>query len=373
MAILKEVKFNAGEGIDVVDFNNMQRFQTALLADAFLGQICGNDSETVPDTSVPYAVGNGGACYAGGSNREVLFAEGTIMQSLSSTITGDAPKLLTYYLKNADVGGNVRPAAAVNPRWDILTVVLAEADGDAELRDFEDAVTDAKTSSSLNKRRRVTATFTWTQGVEAATPTEPATPGGSVKLCAVLVTPAMTVFSAENFDLRDYRVPIGRCRQRSTIHEKSFVNSGGATSNMASSAVFQGINIIVTSGGAEQTDLCFICPVNSAVHRVTGLMVTAKADFTANYRVRVQSVGPTGVTHTFYDDSSTIGTIDAAHPIPLFAGSNPPVWANGNTAGYAAQVANVGWRRLHLLIEVTTGAGSETAYLTDVIWNLRGF
>lgn len=373
--ILKEVYFNDGEGIDVVDFNNMQRFQSARLIDAILGGLATQENEDIPTAALAqvYSIGNGGAVWADPAvTRKVRFAEGMILAPAAATptIDGNSPKMLGYYMKEADVSNLVRPAVA-NPgdeRWDILSVLLAESTGDSETRDSEDAVTDAKTSSSIAKRRRVTATFTWTSSAESASPSEPSTPAGELKLCAVLVKEGMTTFGPNAFDMRDYRIPLGRTSHCTLCADSAPILFNSATYSVNSNASMPPHNNVVTNGGGgtERAEQYFTSPVRNAAKRLRDIYIRGRAGTTANHTLNLRADGATGTPTVLHTSNAIVPTsLGWAQFAPTI-----PIWSNGNTAGYAAEKASASPGLLNLEWEVNTGEAG--AQLHEVLWRYYG-
>lgn len=364
MAILKEVFFNDGEALDTADLNNLQRFHNALLSDGAVGGLAGPDSVETPESGHFYAISNGAAAFARAGAREVGFAEGLGGISTSATITGDAPKFLLFYVKEADISNRTRPAPAVNPRWDILSVSFAEATGDNESRDFKDGVTGALSTQSIPKRRRVVPTFTWTSGVENVSPTEPATPPGEVKICAVLVPVAAVPFSPAAMDLRDYRMPLGR--RSIARYPTAIFNFNGAASAIATVGGNPPGVMLSIGGGAERSESFFFPGHQDAVHRVVGISLLGVADVSANHQIKVRSdVSPGVSTSDFYTSAAivptSIGWASASMPIP--------VWSNGFTAGYAAVRAGLSPRRVW---GQWVCSGTETGSMYTFIFHLRG-
>lgn len=365
MAILKEVLFNDGEGVVHTDVNNVQRFANSLLLDAVVGPLCGTEGAGGPLDSVCYAIKNGGAVYAHGSNaREVRFQEGTILVAAgTSTPDGNAPNLRPFYMTEDDVSTKQRPVATVNPRWDILSVRIAESSGDSATRHFKDAVTGALTSQSIAKRLNWTATFTWTQGTEDASPTEPSTPAGDVKICAVKITPAMTTFNSDT-DMRDYRVPLGSSKIRSMVRDcgaPELLNS--ATYSDANSLYYRDID---TNGGAKEANQLVGSPLSDCHHRLERIEIFGEAGTSANHELTLLG-SRDGFLGGIWTSNSIVPT---TYGISVFQqGSNPPLWANGYSAGYAAFVAGLD-QGLFLLWAIANGEAS--AQLGEVIWRYHG-
>jgi len=78
---------------------------------------------------------------------------------------------------------------ATNPRHDILCIAPATVDDTAETVSVKDPSTGATSSTSISRRRRYSATVTVVTGTPAATPVDPATPAGTIKIASVNVPP----------------------------------------------------------------------------------------------------------------------------------------------------------------------------------------
>jgi len=359
--IPKQVLFSDGEALRSDDFNDLQKLIQAYVADGVLSMLgYSDDTSAIPSgLEQASAVGNGGAVFVDeATNLTVDFAPGMIGQHSGAAVTGDTPAMLWYYMEAADVPDKTRPVATTNPRWDILTVQLTEADGSSENRDFKDAITGALSTQSFNKRRRVTATFTWTQGTEAASPVEPAVPAGQVKLCAVKVPTAAAVFSPfgsglDSSELRDYRVPVGFTTYRDGGHADTYFGTGTITFNASVFGKPPFFNMDVDVG--EFAYGHWWCPVSSPTHRLK--------------KITMRGEGPDTTAHEFIlGDGNATGNL---WPNPGFWGAPnsgyesmprpeqdfndfPPVWCNGYAAGYAAAVHS-----LYLDSGATTGFLNE--------------
>lgn len=194
----KHVLYNDGEGITHTDANNAQRFLIAAIQEQILATMIPNIGLTVsagshdpefysqanaaslgPDwvtiaTSRAFCLQPGSAFLRKGSAaNKVQIAQGTLMQLISSTLTGDDAKLLSYTFAGteevtiaAGPGGGLR-------RIDLIQMKLEYVEGTAVSRDFEDATTRIVTSTSMNTTRRVQCTLSIKSSANAATPTIP--------------------------------------------------------------------------------------------------------------------------------------------------------------------------------------------------------
>lgn len=189
-----------GEAIVASDLNDAQRFLSARVFDQIMGSLAPmvdnvrNDPEFTGQLELdgwnvsPYAhCLNSGAAYLrqGTANNKVQIAAGTLLQKIGNQ-TGDEPKVLAF---NFDGSQEIAIANGdvANPRVDIVQMKLEYIEGDSQMRDFEDAVTDAPSTGATNKKRRVQCTLSVKQGVAAASPVYPAPDAGYVVICGVVV------------------------------------------------------------------------------------------------------------------------------------------------------------------------------------------
>lgn len=195
--IFKHVLFNNGQGITHTDANDAQRFLLSMIQDQILASMIPNLGLTVaagshdPEFYSQAVPGSGfdwvtiattrafclqpGQAFlrAGSAANKVQIAAGTLMQLISSTLTGDDPKLLSYtFVGNeeftiaAGSGGGLR-------RVDLFQMKLELVDNSSVSRDFEDATTEVVTSVAMNEKRRVQCTISVKSGTPGANPTIP--------------------------------------------------------------------------------------------------------------------------------------------------------------------------------------------------------
>ncbi len=83
--------------------------------------------------------------------------------------------------------GSFAARDATNPRHDIVCIAPATVDDTAETVSVKDPATGATSSTSISRRRRYSGTVSVVTGTPAATPVDPATPAGTIKIASVLV------------------------------------------------------------------------------------------------------------------------------------------------------------------------------------------
>lgn len=214
--IVKEMLFSNGEGIDNADFNGLQRYLSARINDISLIphlRGSGNEWAVTADQTQLYVLGAGAPPFAEVANRRVVCDEGALVWVNSSVPDGSAPVVLIHWVSYADIDVTI-DVGGVQDRYDVISVKVEEEANNAadqESRDFKDATTGVITSQSLYKKRRTKLTVQVTKGVEGASPTEPATPSGFKKWCAVKVPAAFNApFTQMETYFRDYCVPADR-------------------------------------------------------------------------------------------------------------------------------------------------------------------
>lgn len=336
-----KVNFADGEGIDFVDFNELQERVNSFIADGILSGLSrlSEFDETGATVDQAYAVGNGGAPFDGAGTREVKNAGGLILQRVTGgTPDGVTPDYLAYFVE-PDEYGQVLPVATVNPRWDVIEVTLADVlTSVITARDSEDAVTGALTSEDHFKLRRTTATFNVVTGVEAASPVEPATTAGAIKLAAFLVTPAMGAFDPR-LDIRDYRFPIGTMTSDMRDAPGLWSFSGASGWTIARDSLTDGAGANETArtssnGGAQRR----LLRIGVAANLATGPSTVS---------VLVERFGLADPGFQIDDLTSlfTLGSgfefIEKTYIDPTPGSGQIPIWGNGYAAGFAAGRAGV--------------------------------
>lgn len=362
-AIFKEVLFNDGEGAQFEDLNNAQRFLLARLGDGIVSGLAPHldlaGSPGLENSTHLYAIGDSGAPYESGLGTRVPnFLRGLIAtRSTTAEPDGSDAQVLLYHM-SPDEPSVARDAAVTNPRWDVVSVALAQANADTQLRDFKDAVTGIVVAQSNLKQRRVTATFTWTQGTENASPVEPSIPAGDVKLAAFRVVPGETLFDPTT-DIRDYRMPIGPARiytSRQWLHNRN--------ANGTSTWRDQPTGIL----GASPTETAQnFCPVGTS--RVVRVGAVASGCNASTFKLGYEDLTDAFVTLATVNDLR--GTALAYREYDVLADFGAPLWSNGRMAGYACDRA-IATNVSHLCLEFTPHASDTAPSLLQVNWVLAG-
>lgn len=385
MAILNKVLFSDGEGLTHGDLNNLQTFSDIKLIDGVMREqayvnavnfALSNDNVFIAGDyyGEVHCPGDGLACFPSSTTREVSFIDGIIIvprNNSSPAVNGVTPSWRMYWGTQAEISSRTRPAATSNPRWDILSVQLTDTDvdGDSETRNFKDATTGALTSTSSNKTKRTTATFQWTQGTEAASPTEPSIPSGYFKICAVLVTPSMTTFDPLLNQMRDYRSPLGISISQKSVADEQYLASGGSRTLTFLVGTNTISHIVTTVTGTSDTHYTiFACPFGSARQRVTAWEVMRNPSVATTHNLKM-GVG-------FTDVVSSSGNMSNNGTMYNFMRPTGPLWCNGYAAGVAAERAlssSYSARTVQVAHVCAAPASSETCVWYWSRWVVKGF
>lgn len=218
-SIHSRVFFNDGDPVDPADFNSMQTLRAIEQMDLMMGMINAADGED-PEAE-PGTLGGVGArrCYVprvagampyNGGGLEVDTTQGWIYAKNPSGPTspsGTDPTLLAFYVPAQSAIATLSAADPANPRIDLIQVRLDLIEDTPSVRDFEDGVSREITDSpSLNRHRRVQATWSVKEGTPAANPTRPTADAGYVEWACVRLPAAAANYGLE--DLWDMRMPM---------------------------------------------------------------------------------------------------------------------------------------------------------------------
>ncbi len=258
--------YSEGEGIDDRDLVRAQRMAWAMLLDGALAGL----TRTDPEENAPgplydtlYALGSAGAPRTFGMIvLPVSTALQVILQRIAGGFDGLEPKYLPWVLDGSSEGSFTCPAADPNfDRLDSFAVKLEMVSPAAnpdpfspmlageEIRDFEDAVTRAKSSRKLQKRAWVKATWDQQTGTPALNPVLPTHPAGFARWAAVRVRAAAITLSDQ--DLYDYRFPVGLFDAPVVIGQgmiRTALWTVGATGELTAGAAAQTALAILPSG-----------------------------------------------------------------------------------------------------------------------------
>lgn len=368
MAITKEVLYTNTEGLDVVDLNNAQRFARAQMADVW-GFRLGEAGHPLNRSLHCNAIGDAGApTPEGAANRSVKTLAGTIMQVVGS-LTGDSPQTLAYYLAADELATTFAVGDATNPRWDIVTVQLAHADGDPEARQMRDNLGVITANPALNKRRNLGLTKTVTAGTPAASPVEPATPANHVKVFAVLIPALLGAGPILAANIRDYRMPLGlqTCDAWSTI-----MNAGNFLPAATWTNGLQGATPVARSANAAASLLHYPNGSHGYAQRLLALEVLVSETTSMTFLLqRALADGATGTFTTLDDASLTFQHTPAGNNVQFIrkSYSGTPIWVNGFESGYANRwdVLATPNNFTRLTMRCTAGATNEEVALVRFI------
>lgn len=242
----------------------------------------------------------------GGNNISIaLVADGAGVGSL--TASGNA--LTFHFQSGVTTVANFETAVAASDLIEIKaagTGANVFAAGDAEPATLLTGGTNqVLVGSSLNKTRRVQATFSIKAGTPAAAPAYPDTDAGYVPICAVYV-PAThnAVHSASN--IRDLRMPLGGVREYDVIYNQINPGSGWSPNNGNHTLAATGISTARA-----------ICPVGGFMGRLIGVGICGDANVPGTFdgfveRLTYDNAPPPAVT-VLSDMPTLDGDIDSAH------------------------------------------------------------
>ena len=405
--LFTQVNYNVGEGLANSDLANMAKFADSRLLDQMYSRLVGALGATALDpsitsengenpalTSLIYTLTGGEAVLKVGSTAtRVSLTSGTIFQKIGN-VTGLDANFLSYLVDESDVDLVISAGDATNPRIDILQVKLEYVTGGAENRDIEDSFTKIVTAQSVNKTRRVQATFSLKQGTPAATPTYPAPDTGYAVIGSLYVPATWTtgvvpdpdVGASGSARLRQCSLPL---RVRTVRTPMTMMFKGGAStwSNATTPPLW------LASGGAA-TALMAPCPAGYE-SRVVGIGLVAKFVTSGAVQLRLAShttLGPSFITGPVFNMSSVLVNADGnfryyfAHLGNIASSSNDstPVstvvgdafWASGGKAG-PAQRPNVLNTPPYTAVNVEQNTyltidGGTNSQVAEVIWFLAG-
>ena len=233
----KRLLFNDGEGVNPADWNDLQAFVHSMLGDLQILSARDNRSTAavrpgtistlIGDWTGTAFTGRGGAWvdYQNGTPRGYTNMAGVFAQWVGSTIDGEDPQLLACYVP-ADTFAEVITAPTTSARWDLIQYKLEVVDGDSETRDFEDATTRAKSTTTPNKRRKVQMTWSRKEGAEGGS--IPAPDSGYVRWAAIQTTVGQSTDYDPKTQIRDFRVPMGQWIHCRALGKDVFAKSGSS-------------------------------------------------------------------------------------------------------------------------------------------------
>lgn len=402
--LYKSKLWSDGEGLTHGDLNDASAWALARLCDQLLEHNAGilgankdpdlwaeNGADTDLVSLLYTATGGDAMLKQGTTATRVSTAGGTVFQKIANA-DGAAPSFVPYTFAPGEFDLVIGAGHATLPRIDIIQVRLQITDGDAETRDFKDAVTGALTTASTSKTRRVTATVSLKAGTAAATPSYPAPDSGYAVLGAVRVPATWTTGIAAD----GAGVSSAGLRQCSVPLRIEAVSGWGYIYPASSASLWERDGMIWSAVGGAEVQLIARCPAAGFGRRIVGVAVTAR--WVSSGEVLLHhfpwtSLGPTMAgpsTIPSHDLSSVLVNADgtlrtyfahAGHIADASPDSNPsatngPIgdgfWCSGARGGpiwrtdAPPSTTNLG-RLAGLQI-----AGGDGTQIMDVIWYLAG-
>jgi hypothetical protein len=318
--ISQRVLFADGEALDTGDLNDAQlliqaKIQSLLVwsvADAIddpTSLLVNRDLESGQDVNAgglalddvvfsPFT--SAGFVYPSGTARKLVWVGGTIVQVIGDPTDADGESIAVFRLVSDGVTGLTTAIGdATNPRIDLVEIKLEYVGSDSQSRNFEDAVSRAKSSSAANRKKSVQCTIQIKQGTPATPPTYPAPSAGFVPLAAIRV-PATHNAVHDPLNLRDMRVPLGHV----TCYDVPASEFWYPGANPWVRADGNPAPALYADGPAASTgELFAMCPVGNKNARIVGIGLHQRGANSARL-VAVDHVGPTAPTITLLADLS---------------------------------------------------------------------
>lgn len=310
--LFRSIRAEDGFAADPDDFNEAQRTGMARLFDQILAKLIPNVTDTEPDTdgngpNVPtgpwaYALKSGGARpIQGSTNAKIKISAGTLFQKLAAA-DGLAAQLVPYTFDGTDEV-TIANGDVANPRVDIVQMKLERLDDTPTTRDFEDAVTRAKTSPTTNLYHRIKCTLSVKQGAPAASPTYPAPDAGCVVIAGVVVGTNYVAAAGLKFVdtagavavLHDQRMPLGTRPHHVTPRGMLYTGADWTYPTTAAYIAFVG-------GGGLTTPLYAPCPIGGGGGRLIAvgtLTHNCNGATFAMFRTSLGDDGAGGISNVF--------------------------------------------------------------------------
>jgi hypothetical protein len=394
--LFKAVLFNNGEGADVQDFNNIRGFMGARLFDQVLraaaasarGGTAELPTQRTALATAPFLYAlTGGAGYIvpGGAALQTTVRAGTIFQQVGAT-SGDEASFLPFTMADAAFTLTHAIGDATNPRIDVIEVKLEYVNGDSESRIVQDPAPSAlQTVQTINKKRRIQATFQIVAGTPGATPAYPSLTAGFAALGAVLVPATHNAVFVAQTHYSDLRIPLGVKPAR--VDGGQFVVESGGDWTISNGAA--ATNALKRGGllsSLGPTSVFVPCPL-SANQRLVGISIAGRLEYSA-LTARLLRIDATdgaaadvalGQLQSFLPSSATptvnhvnMSDLEAAVATASgnaknAAGLGHAIWGNGQRSGCAGEGLAVDGTRLGLELEATTG-GADLIVIGEVVW-----
>jgi hypothetical protein len=253
--------FNDGEGLVHDDFNNGYRLGMRNLTEHIIAHYWRPGSETPLGELRPHhdfleIKGNLASMNVSvGSNGIAYYVKDDTWP------TTPEARLLMFPMNSEETGiSNIAiDAASAFERWDLISGKLTfdavdTGSADAVTRDYEDAVTGALTSPTVDKRRRTRLTLTYTPGTVAST--DPALPADESVIARIVVPSTATQINqdaggGEGY-VEDLRMPAGLISEQIPL-SRAWVQTGSFARHSSgawqSSAASERLNILLTVPG----------------------------------------------------------------------------------------------------------------------------
>lgn len=341
----KKVLFNDGEGLFHGDLNNLQnQIYRQLFDNLLFGMIpnVASDNPTTPTSESTYwasgqdlaqtlsnsygkdlvfTTSPGGGYFAPDTvtARKINSVPGTIICPIDNPSSPASDFIMVPFQMGYTVGAinfTLAIGDATNPRIDLIEVKLEWESGNPTSVDFQDATTHVVTTTTVNKDRRIKATFQVKQGTPAAIPSYP-TPSAGFRAMSAFFIPALfnsTIGTASQ--TRDLRWPLGRIGVYDVFAQQMLQTSGGTQ---------WVLNNYGMNAPAGANPIWLPCPITDPKARLIGIGLVGNDN---------ANPGSTTIVNAFTPDANSGGATVASGGTSLFT-PNQDLLATGATGAYS--------------------------------------
>lgn len=326
----KRVKFSDGQGLDFNDMLKVQDFEKVVAWDLLTSSIRSSTNSNFEGTDqYPYVVNSNHAYPFVDSGTPALTVDHTagLLMQRSVAFDGLTPKTQMYLTTQSEAVQTFAPGNFGVHRIDGVFIKISETNF-IETRDFEDATTRLKTSSSTTTRNQTSLDVVKVVGTDVVffPPVIPTAPAGYVPWYYVYLSPAFAgVFGTTQ--VYDNRMPVGK------IHEVFINPLNGIFSPGAWSGPALGDSFGLVSGGALST-AAFVLPSSSPLNRILSIRIdgTLTADRgLACFNPSTSALPTTDNPFSAFAATPLVNGFYVSYDGT--AGGNMPVWGNGLGSG----------------------------------------
>lgn len=368
----QEILFHEGEGVDVDDMNNAQRFLRSQLSDLVVGgRVRFTEENHTPffPVAVLALAGTAGAPIVSATPRQISNLPGVIAQASGAASTGADANVLLHYVAAGELAVTLDVGDAL-PRLDMILVKLEHDDddpADAEARTVKDYATGTLSTATFVKRRKVISRVSVVKGTPAATPALPTPTSGWAIWCVVYV-PAGHSSTIDVDNVHDWRSPLGLDRQCLPVDGLG----AGLWSASGWEALTSSPGVISTGVGVLYVSVSSRSRFAGRLSRLTIMGQLAGCTIQLVRLNHDNSASFGGATVIADVSAAFTGGLNRPYALDTFfdaSGVAVPVWLNGSKAGIAtvnAPKAAPNDGRMHTLaIKITSGGAGAILRFID--------